>query len=70
MAAIGERDDRLAPLGGALEIGEAVAHHERRAARVAARERIARLAAKRDGHRLVEQGHALGPPWRTIARPS
>ena len=44
---------------GPLQVGEAVADHERRAARVAAGERVARLAAERDGHRLVEQADPL-----------
>ena len=58
-AALGELDDRLAPLGGAVQVGEAVADDERRAAGVAAGQRVARLAAERDRHRLVEQRHAL-----------
>jgi hypothetical protein len=57
--ALCERDDLLAPLRGAVEIGEAIAHDERRAAGVAARHRIARLAAQGNGQRLVEQRQAL-----------
>ena len=58
-APLGELDHGLAPLRGALEVGEAVAGDERRAAGVAAGERVVRLAAEGDGHRLVEQRHAL-----------
>ena len=61
-APLGEGDDRLAPLRGARQVGEAVADDERGAAGVAARERVARLAAERDGHRLVEQADALLDP--------
>ena len=44
---------------GASQVGKLVADDERRAAGVAARERVAGLAAERDRHRLVEQRHAL-----------
>ena len=59
MAALRELDHRLAPLRRAVEVGEAVADDERRAARVTACERIAGLAAERDRHRLVEQRDPL-----------
>ena len=59
VAALGELDDRLTPLGGALQVGQAVADHQRRAASVAAGERVVRLTAERHGHRLVEERHAL-----------
>ena len=58
-SALGELDDRVAPLRGALQVGEAVADDERRAACVTTGQRVARLAAERDCHRLVEQRHAL-----------
>ena len=51
------------------QVGEPVADDERRAAGVAARERVARLAAEGHGHRLVEQPHPSSTrPCRTTAR--
>jgi hypothetical protein len=57
-APVSELDDCAAPLGRAIEVGKPVACHERRAARVTDRERVAGLGG-RDRHRLVEQGETF-----------